>query len=208
MFNKIKHKLNRTHQGFSAVEYMIAAILLAIIFINLGKLLITGIKNGQFVKKLADVGALASQKTTELLNDTPNQVKLIPSGQTQVGSIDPNFPMPGYFDLLNESGCLINSSSSPNPPNPPSPKEKDGRGIDPTDDIDKGQGTLSTLDCSKSTVPNPSNSTFAKFRRQWLIKRNFPTTNDVTSYVIVIKQDTNDIVRVRYATKSDGVVTK
>lgn len=207
MFNKIKHKLNRTDQGFSAVEYMIAAILLAIIFINLGKLLIAGVKNGQFVKKLADVGALASQKTTELFNDTPNQVKLIPNGQTQIGSIDPNFPMPGYFDLLNESGCLINFSNSPNPPNPPT-KEKDGRGIDPTDDIDKGQGTVNTLDCSKSTVPSPSNSTIAKFRRQWLIKRNFPTTNDVTSYVIVIKQDTNDIVRVRYATKSDGVVTK
>jgi hypothetical protein len=207
MFNKLKNKLNRTNQGFSAVEYMIAAIFLAIVFINLGKLLITGVKNGQFVKKLADVGALASQKTSELFNDTPNQVKLIPNGQTQAGSIDPNSPMPGYFDLLNESGCLINS---PNPnPNPnPNPKGKDGRGIDPIDDIDKGQGTVSTLDCSKSTVPSPSNSTIAKFRRQWLIKRNFPTTNDVTSYVIVVKQDTNDIVRIRYATKSDGVVTK
>lgn len=207
MFNKLKNKLNRTHKGFSAIEYMIAAILLVIIFINLGKLLITGVKNGQFVKKLADVGAIASQKTTELFNDTPNQVKLIPNGQTQIGSIDPNFPMPGYFDLLNESGCLItNSTGSPNPPNPPNPKGKDGRGIDPIDDIDKG--TINTLDCSKSTVPNPSNSTIAKFRRQWLIKKNFPTTSDVTSYVIVVKQDTNDIVRVRYATKSDGVVTK
>lgn len=206
MFNKLKNKLNRTHKGFSAIEYMIAAILLIIIFINLGKLLITGVKNGQFVKKLADVGALASQKTTELFNDTPNQVKLIPNGQTQVGSIDPTFPMPGYFDLLNESGCLITSSTGS--PNPPNPKGKDGRGIDPLDDIDKGQGTLNTLDCSKSTVPNPSNSTIAKFRRQWLIKRNFPTTNDVTSYVIVVKQDTNDIVRIRYATKSDGLVTK
>lgn len=100
----------RNKNGFSLLEFIIAIILVGLVITILFSITVTGVKNGRFVQRLADVRTLASQKATQLFNDIPNQVKNFPVGQTQAGSLDPNNPVNGYFDLLNDSGCLINSS--------------------------------------------------------------------------------------------------
>ncbi|MBK7993971.1 MAG: hypothetical protein IPK14_11290 [Blastocatellia bacterium] len=55
---------------------------------------------------------------------------------------------------------------------------------------------------------NPSNSLIPKFRRQWLVKKDFPNPKDVTAYVIVVYQDTKTIARTQIITKSDGTTRK
>ncbi len=70
--------------------------------------------------------------------------------------------------------------------------------------ISKITGGATTLDCPASNVLNPSNSLIPKFRRQWLVKKDFPNPKDVTVSVIVVYQDTNAIARTRVVTKSDG----
>ncbi|MBL8195963.1 MAG: hypothetical protein JNM06_19375 [Blastocatellia bacterium] len=70
--------------------------------------------------------------------------------------------------------------------------------------IGKITGGGTTLDCSTSAVLNPSQSLIPKFRRQWLIRKDFPNPNDVTACVIVVYQDTQTIARTHIITKSDG----
>lgn len=184
MFQNLTQKCKRFIKGFSAIEWIIAAILLGIVFANVGRLMVTTIKNGVFVQKLTDTNTLITQKTNQLFSDSKNQASKIPAGQTQIGSIDPSRPVAGYFDLFNESGCLITSGTP----------TKDGTDL-PT----------SPLDCSTSNFTNPSRSTFPRFRRQWLVVKNFPNPQDVTAYVIVVYQDNNSISRINFATKSDGL---
>ena len=55
--------------------------------------MVATIKSGRFSQKLTDVNLLSLKKATDLYNDSVN----------------------GYFDLLNESGCLLSSfAQNPN----------------------------------------------------------------------------------------------
>lgn len=214
MFYKLKNLTKPNIRGFSLTEYMIAAILIAIMFGGLGKVMVATIKNGRFSQKLTDVNLLCLKKATDLYNDSVNQANLIPKNQTQIGSINPNDPITGYFDLLNESGCLLGSfTSNPNNDDPKDDRGKDdnpkGGKTNPIDNLNKDDkqnygGGATTLDCSTAAVLNPSNSLIPKFRRQWLVRRDFPNPKDVTACVIVIYQDTNTIARTHLITKSDG----
>ena len=102
---------------------MIATILIGIMFGGIGKVMVATINSGRFSQKLIDVNLISLRKSTELYNDSDNQANFIPKNQTQIGSIDPNNPVTGYFDLLNESGCLLGSfTKNPND----NPKDDDG----------------------------------------------------------------------------------
>ncbi len=206
MVQRLIEKGKKLIKGFSAIEWIIAAVLLGIVFASVGKLMVTAIKNGVFVQKLTDTNTLITLKTNELFNDSKNQVAKIPKGQTQVGSIDPDKPVAGYFDLFNESGCLITSGTS---------KGETGSGTVGGTKGGIGSGAIggtidtgSTLDCSTSSFTNPSRSTFPRFRRQWSIVKDFPNPNDVTACVIVVYQDNNSIARMNFVTKSDGISSK
>ncbi|MFY9226499.1 MAG: hypothetical protein WAQ98_27740, partial [Blastocatellia bacterium] len=115
MFHKLKNLTKPNIRGFSLVEYMISAILICIMFGGIGKIMLATINNGRFVQKFVDVNLLSLKKASELYNDSVNQANFIPKNQTQIGSINPNDPVTGYFDLLNESGCLLSSfAQNPN----------------------------------------------------------------------------------------------
>jgi prepilin-type N-terminal cleavage/methylation domain-containing protein len=217
MFQKLRYLWAHKQQGFSLTEYMIATILIGIIFAGVGKIMLSTVNNGRFSQKLTDVNLLSLKKATDLYNDSVNQANLIPENQTQIGSIDPNNPISGYFDLLNESGCLLGAfAQNPNDTPKDDDNGKGGKGgnpkggkTNPIDNLNKdgrqnygGGGT--TLDCSTAAVLNPSNSLIPKFRRQWLIRKDFPNPKDVTACVIVVYQDTNTIARTHIITKSDG----
>ena len=62
----------------------------------------------------------------------------------------------------------------------------------------------SQLDCSNSPVTNPNNSLIPKFRRQWVVKNNFPNTKDISIAVIIVNPENNQITRTFIITKSDG----
>ncbi len=139
MFQKLRYLRTHKQQGFSLVEYMIAAILIAIMFAGVGKIMLSTINNGRFSQKLTDVNLLSLKKATDLYNDSVNQANLIPNNQTQIGSIDPNNPVTGYFDLLNESGCLLGAFVQNPNDNPKDDDDKGGKGgkTNPIDNLNK-----------------------------------------------------------------------
>lgn len=204
MYLTIKKKIKRitkSSKGFSAAEWVVCAVILGIIFVNLGKQMVSSLNNGKFVQKIADTEVLSTQKATELFNDSKNQAAKISEGQTRAGSISPNQPVDGYFDLFNDSACLLRnyaqSSSTGDSPT------KDG-----TSSSGTTEGTLSRLDCSTSTFREPSQSLEPKFRRQWLVVKDFPNKNDVTYSVVVVYLEKNQVVRLTTLTKTDGAITK
>ncbi len=144
MFHKLKNLTKPNIRGFSLVEYMIAAILIAIMFGGIGKVMVATIKSGRFSQKLTDVNLLSLKKSTDLYNDSVNQANLIPKNQTQIGSINPNDPVNGYFDLLNESGCLLGSFTK-------NPNDDDGKGG--KDDNPKGGKTNPLNNLGSLIVP-------------------------------------------------------
>ncbi len=241
----------KRNKGFSLIEYIIAFVLIGAVMATLFSITVGGLKNGRFVQKLADVKVLASQKATDLFNDIPNQLKNIPRGQTIGGSIDPNAPAIGYFDLLNESGCVVSRSILPpggggkgdlpggdgkgDPPgggkgDPPDGPPKGGtKGVidsnNSASNVPKGGiggGPIggpgngepidipdpNAIDCSNATIAEPTNSTIAKYRRQWLIAKDKPNTGDTTVYVVIVYQDTNVLARSMSLIKVDGTSIK
>jgi type II secretory pathway pseudopilin PulG len=90
--------------GFSLIEYIIAFVIVGIAIITWLGLTVTGVKNGTFVKKVADARMLATDKASDLIKQTDALVANIPNGQTSIGSIFPNAPMAGYYDMLDENG--------------------------------------------------------------------------------------------------------
>lgn len=142
MLHKLRYLRADKQQGFHLVEYMIAAILIAIMFGGIGKIMLSTINNGRFSQKLTDVNLLSLKKATELYNDSVNQANLIPNNQTQIGSIDPNNPVTDYFDLLNESGCLLGAFVQNPNDNPKDDDDKGGKGgkggkTSPINNLDK-----------------------------------------------------------------------
>lgn len=209
-FNQYNNKYHSRHNtsGFTLLECAIAAILISIALGSLMKLAFTVIKNTTFDQKIADSKILITQKNTALFKDLANQISKIPSGQSKAGSVDPTAPIRGYYDFLNESGCLILNQSSQSG----SGASTGLVGSGSIDTIGSGSidttGGLASLDCSLSTSTTPSNSTIAKYRRQWLISKDFPNHGDVSLAVTIVYQQTNQIADTFMITKTDGTTTK
>lgn len=216
-------------KGFSLIEYIIAFVLIGVVMSTLFTMTVGGVKNGRFVQKLADVKVLASQKATDLYKDLPTQLKNIPLNQFVAGSIDPNNPAQGYFELLNDSGCIVSKSALPpgsgggtggtKGDNPPTGggtgggkglvAEGDGGLLGgPKDGGGTDQNPEKTMDCTNATVEKPSNSAFPRFRRQWLIAKDKPNIGDATVYVVIVYQDTNILARSSVLIKVDGASSR
>lgn len=225
--SKESYKLNfYSNHGFTLLEAIIALVIGAIILAGAITLGVTTIKNGKFVEKAFDVSVFLGQKTTQLFNNANNEIAKIPKGQTKVGSINPEQAVVEYFDLLNESGCVINPRAitvpSPivEPTKVPTSKITDGStsakdsgkgklgDFGNLGDLGDGTDTLPLLDCSISALSSPSSSTEPKFRRQWVVVKDFPSPGDITFSVVIIAIQTNQIVVSSAITKSDGASIK
>lgn len=217
---------NKNQKGFTLMELGVATVLTIIVVVILFSITTTGLKNGRFVEKLTDTSNLLSKKLADIYRDIPNEVKKLTNGEMQLGSINPATPIPGYFDLLNSSGCVLRVES------PTSPIKFDGdrdpiktkgvvtnntrntnldfvqrnpKGFDPSDGIDPTEPTpLEPIDCSNATVTNPSKSMTAMFRRQWAITKDRPFKGDVTVSAVIISIDSNTVLRSEVLTKIDG----
>lgn len=226
MSNINNKNLSRKNQkGFSLMELAIATILTIIVVVILFSITTTGLKNGRFVEKLTDTSNLLSKKLADVYRDIPNEVKKLTNDEMQLGSINPATPIPGYFDLLNSSGCVLRVES---PTSPVKVDDKDSiktkgvvinntrntnvdfvqrnpKGFNPSDGIDPTEPTpLEPIDCSNATVTNPNQSMTAMFRRQWAITKDRPFKGDVTVSAVIISIDSNTVLRSEVLTKIDG----
>lgn len=220
--NKNKHSKNNrkssfnnyssfNNKGLSLIECLIALILISMVLATLFTMTAAGVKNGRFVTKVADTRVLSEKKVADVFKDINNQLKLFAPKENQLGSLDPSTPMPGYFDVLNQSGCLLtNFTQVSNPTKENGINGKTGRTGTPIDNIGKGDDgndggfPLNGIDCSSATVPNPSQDRIPAFRRQWVIVKDLPNKNDVTVSVVIIQLDKNTITRSSTLTKVDG----
>lgn len=213
--NNRKSNLNNSsifnNKGLSLIECLIALILISMVLATLFTMTAAGVKNGRFVTKVADTRVLSEKKVADVFKNISNQLKLFAPKENQLGSLDPSTPMPGYFDVLNQSGCLLtNFPQAPNPTKENAINGKTGRTGTPIDNIGKGDDgndggfPLNGIDCSSATVPNPSQDLIPAFRRQWVVVKDLPNKHDVTVSVIIIQLDKNTITRSSTLTKVDG----
>jgi type II secretory pathway pseudopilin PulG len=206
--NQLNIKSSINTKGFTLIEAIIAVIISITILSGLTVLAVKAIKNAKFTEKFADTKVLINQKTTELFNNSTTELNKIPANQTTAGSINPSLPIIGYFDLLNENGCVIKRSQFTfvDPIDPIDPNTKGLRGG--LGDIGNGYDTSDTtqLDCSFST--SPSSSLTPKFRRQWAVAKDFPESGDVTFSIVIVAIQTNQIMISTVASKTDGFSLK
>ncbi|MFY9221016.1 MAG: hypothetical protein WAQ98_00015 [Blastocatellia bacterium] len=200
--------------GFTVMELAIASLLVIIVMAVLFSMTTTGITNGRFVEKLSDASNLLTKKVADVYKNASIEVGKLKSNETQLGSIDPTNPIPGYFDILNASGCVLATSTvKPNdepikePIKEPTKGAKNlqrGKGFEPVDDIDKEPIEPQLIDCSGATVINPSKSLIPMFRRQWMIVKDKPLRGDITVAAVIITIDKNTVLRSEVLTKIDG----
>lgn len=206
----IERKDFNSSKGFTLIETIIAVAIGAIIFGGIATLCVSTVKNAKFVEKLTDTNTLLSQKMSDLLNNASVETAKIPKDVLRVGSINPSSPVSGYFDTLNESGCLI-SNPITSPVLEPPIKAGARLGTGKLGDLDSNTGDSTTqpaLNCSTSTFTTTSQSLIPKFRRQWVIVKDFPGVGDMTFSVVIVAIQTNQIVTASTITKSDGVSIK
>jgi hypothetical protein len=93
--------------GITLIECIIALIIIMVAVLGLFDLMITSVRNGEFIQRLADVQALSYGKATEIANDVNKVVATIPQGQTKIGSVAPDDPVVGFYDELDRRGNVI-----------------------------------------------------------------------------------------------------
>lgn len=234
MFNKFSsnrsnsNKKGFNNKGFSLLELVIVIILAGVLMAVTFNMTIGGVKNGELAEDLSDVSVLVSSKTTKLFNNLPAEMAKFGTNQTLAGSIDPTNLVPGYFDVLNQSGCVIGGSVITNPSH--DDKGDDGKNNNPKDDgkggftkeISRGSGLpLPTEKEPNEPTPSPTNSidcsdningsngssindSIPRFRRQWAIAKNKPNRGDVTVAVTLVDLRNLTLVRSEILTKVDG----
>jgi hypothetical protein len=95
------------NKGFSLFEVVIAIILGISVMAVLMTLTLGGVKNNRFALTLADMSVLAEQKASDIFKNIPRELNNMSNGVSALGSLNPEQPINGYFDLLNDSGCVL-----------------------------------------------------------------------------------------------------
>lgn len=223
-------------RGFSLIEVIIAVILSSAVVAVLLTMTLGGLRGGRIALGINDMSFLTSQKASQLFKDVSNQFKQQGNNTNRLGSIDVAEPINGYFDLLNESGCVlktntysleidtvvIDKGSNGNSLGLGGGTTKgggsggttkggsdDGNGNDDKGGSgNSGNGAISGVDCSLATAGKPTDSLIARYRRQWVLVKDKPNLGDITVAVILIDLANNAIVRSEIITKVDGEYTK
>jgi len=236
--NKIKEIKKIGSKGFSLVEVIIAVILSSAVVAVLLTMTLGGLRGGRIALGINDMSFLTSQKASQLFKDVSKQFKQQGGSTNRLGSIDVAEPVNGYFDLLNESGCVlktntyslevdtvvIDKGSSGNSLGLGGGTTKgsgsgsgsggtkggdDGNGNDDKGGSgNSGNGVISGVDCSLATAGKPTDSLIARYRRQWVLVKDKPSLGDITVAVILIDLANNSIVRSEIITKVDGEYIK
>jgi len=217
------------NKGFSLLELVIVIILAGVLMAVTFNMTIGGVKNGELAEDLSDVSVLVSSKTSKLFNNLTAEMAKFSANQKLAGSIDPTNLVPGYFDILNQSGCVIGGSviTSPSDDN----KGDDGKDDNPKDDkggvtkavTNKGGGGLplptekepneptlnptNSIDCNDNingSNGSSINDNIPRFRRQWAIAKDAPNKGDVTVAVTLVDLRNLTLVRSEILTKVDG----
>ena len=223
---------NFNNRGFGFLEIVIAVVLSSAVVAVLVTMTLGGLRGGRIALGINDMSLLTSQKCTQLFKDIPKELKLMSGNTNRLGSIDVAEPINGYFDLLNESGCVLKTNTYS--------LENESLGVDKGNngnslglgggttkggsgggtkggddgngnDDDKGgsgNGTVTGVDCSLATDGKPTDSLVPRYRRQWVLVKDKPSTGDVTVAVIVIDLGNNSIIRSEIITKVDGEYAK
>lgn len=99
--------------GSIAIEYIVCLVLITVGLVGTLRLTVTGVQNGRFAETLSDTNDFATLKASELARDKESLLTAIPTGsvETSVGSIAPDPPTTGYFDLLNNQGMVTTNMS-------------------------------------------------------------------------------------------------
>ena len=223
--NECKYHHLADNKGFSLFEVVIAIILGISVMAVLMTLTLGGVKNNRFALTISDMSTLTEQKASDVFKDIPREITNMPNGVNTLGSINPTQPVNGYFDLLNDSGCVLTTGYQ---------LEGDtgkgdlglgdtgkgglgggltGGGKDGNDDGDgkgddgnggSGTGTITGLDCSRATFGVPTSSLVTRYRRQWVIVKNKPNVGDTTVAIVLVDLMSNSILRSQLITKIDG----
>ena len=220
-------------RGFSLVEVIIAVILSSAVVAVLLTMTLGGLRGGRIALGINDMSFLTSQKASQLFKDVSKELKQMGNNTNRLGSIDVAQPVNGYFDLLNESGCVlktntyslevdtvgIDKGNNGNSLGLGGGTTKGGNGSgsggtrggddDGNDDKgDGGNGAISGVDCSLATAGKPTDSLVPRYRRQWVLVKDKPSLGDITVAVILIDLANNAIVRSEIITKVDGEYIK
>lgn len=114
--NSFTSKNINNDKGFSLIEIIISLILVSAILTVVFTMTVGGVVGGKKTQAIADLRTLSLQKTTEISNSLTNELKKFPLTENRVGSINPDTAINGYFDELNEAGCIIRRSTFVQPP--------------------------------------------------------------------------------------------
>jgi hypothetical protein len=218
------------NRGFSLIEVIIAVILSSAVVAVLLTMTLGGLRGGRIALGINDMSFLTSQKASQLFKDISKELKQMGGNTNRLGSIDVAEPINGYFDLLNESGCVLKTNTyslevdtvgvdKGNNANSlglgggttkggGSGGTKGGNDNGNDDKGDGGNGAISGVDCSLATVGKPTDSLIARYRRQWVLVKDKPNLGDITVAVILIDLANNAIVRSEIITKVDGEYIK
>ncbi|MFY9224825.1 MAG: hypothetical protein WAQ98_19290 [Blastocatellia bacterium] len=221
-------------KGFGFLEIVIAVVLSSAVVAVLVTMTLGGLRGGRIALGINDMSLLTSQKCSQLFKDVSKELKAMGNNTDRLGSIDVAQPVNGYFDLLNESGCVLktniysleNESLGVDKGNNGNTLglgggttkgsggsggitkggSNDGNGND--DDKGGGNGAIGGVDCSLATDGKPTDSLVARYRRQWVLVKDKPNIGDVTVAVILIDLGNNSIIRSEIITKVDGEYAK
>jgi len=230
--NQTKQLVN--NKGFSLFEVVIAIVLGISVMAVLMTLTLGGVKNNRFALTLADMSTLTEQKASDIFRDIPRQIASMSNGVNTLGSLNPEQPVNGYFDLLNDSGCVLKTGyqlegsvgngkggfgtgtgDDGNVIGGGTGGGKGGLGTggtkggnddggDKGDDGNGGTGAITGLDCSRATFGVPTSSLIPRYRRQWVVVKNKPNVGDTTVGIVLVDLVSNSILRSELITKIDG----
>lgn len=225
--NKNRSFNNKSSKGFSLLELVIVIVLAGVLMAVVFNMTIGGVKNGELAEDLSDVSVLISSKTSKIFNNLPAEMAKFGTNQTLAGSIDPTNLVLGYFDVLNQSGCVIGGIVITNPTDDGKDDKddnpNDGKGNYTKGITNKGDGRLPLPTDSEPNEPTPSptnsidcsdningsngsslNDNIPRFRRQWTIAKDAPNKGDVTVAVTLVDLRNQTLVRSEMLTKVDG----